>query len=214
VSPSSSSNICNEEFEAKGEQTMEETISHGCGCAHKTEKPTHVLSDEHRVIERVLAALQRLTAAPVNSSLEQWRKALEFFRHFADECHHFKEEKLLFPALEKHGIPCEGGPIGMMLVEHEEGRGHVRSMVDAVDQLKKGNSAATATLLDHARAYITLLQEHIQKEDDILFRMADEVIPEDEQRRILKEFETHEAEEMGAGAHERYLGIARDLETA
>jgi len=193
---------------------MEQTISHGCGCAHKAEKPTEILSDEHRVIERVLDALQRLTAVPVNPSLEQWRKALEFFRHFADQCHHFKEEKVLFPALEEHGIPREGGPIGMMLAEHEEGRGHVRSMIDAVEQVAQGNGAASTRLLDHARAYVTLLREHIQKEDDILFRMADEVIPEDEQRRILKDFENHEAEEMGAGAHEKYLGIARELEGA
>lgn len=193
---------------------MEQTISHGCGCAHKAEKPTEILSDEHRVIERVLDALQRLTAVPVNPLLEQWRKALDFFRHFADQCHHFKEEKVLFPALEEHGIPREGGPIGMMLAEHEEGRGHVRSMIDAVEQVAQGNGAASTTLLNHARAYVTLLREHIQKEDDILFRMADEVIPEEEQRRILKDFENHEAEEMGAGAHEKYLGIAHELEAA
>ena len=193
---------------------MEQTISHGCGCAHKAEKPTEILSDEHRVIERVLDALQRLTAVPVNPSLEQWRKALEFFRHFADQCHHFKEEKVLFPALEEHGIPREGGPIGMMLAEHEEGRGHVRSMIDAMERVAQGNGAASTTLMDHARAYVTLLREHIQKEDDILFRMADEVIPEEEQRRILKDFENHEAEEMGAGAHEKYLSIARELEGA
>jgi hemerythrin-like domain-containing protein len=193
---------------------MEQTISHGCACAHKAEKPTEILSDEHRVIERVLNALHRLTAVPVNPSLEQWRKALEFLRNFADQCHHFKEEKILFPALEEHGIPREGGPIGMMLAEHEEGRAHVRSMIDAVEQVAKGNGAASTTLLDHARAYVTLLREHIQKEDDILFRMADEVIPEDEQRRILKDFENHEAEEMGAGAHEKYLSIARELEAA
>jgi hemerythrin-like domain-containing protein len=201
-------------FEAKGEKKMEQTISHGCGCAHKAEKPTEILSDEHRVIERVLDALQRLTALPVNPSLEQWRKALEFLRNFADQCHHFKEEKILFPALEEHGIPREGGPIGMMLAEHEEGRAHVRSMTDAVEQVAKGNGAATATLLEHVRAYVALLREHIQKEDDILFRMADDVIPEQEQRRILTEFEAHEAEEMGAGAHEKYLGIARELEAA
>jgi hemerythrin-like domain-containing protein len=159
----------------------------------------------------VLGALERLTALPVNESLERWQKALEFFRHFADRCHHFKEEKVLFPAMETHGIPRDGGPIGMMLAEHEEGRAHVRSMVDAVEQLAKGNSVATDMLLSHARAYVTLLREHIQKEDDILFRMADEVIPQDEQGQILRRFEEHEAEEMGAGAHEKYLNIAKEL---
>jgi hemerythrin-like domain-containing protein len=192
---------------------MEQTNTHGCGCTDHVEKPTQILSDEHRVIERVLDALQRLTALPVNESLEHWKKALEFLRHFADQCHHFKEEKVLFPAMEAHGIPRDGGPIGMMLAEHEEGRAHVRSMTSAVEQSAAGNAAAIDSLLSHADAYVNLLREHIQKEDDILFRMADEVIPEDEHRQIVKHFEEHEAEEMGRDAHEKYLNIAQELES-
>lgn len=100
----------------------------------------------------------------------------------------------------------------MMLQEHEEGRAHVKSMIAAVELLEAGDAAGQDSLLDHARAYSTLLREHIQKEDDILFRMADEVIPEVEQREILKRFEAHEAEEKGSGAHEKYLKIAAELE--
>ncbi|HEV8722483.1 MAG TPA: hemerythrin domain-containing protein [Candidatus Binatia bacterium] len=191
---------------------MEQPISHGCGCAHKAEKPTEILSDEHRVIERVLSGLEQLTKLPIAGSLEHWRKALDFFRHFADQCHHFKEERVLFPVLEEHGIPREGGPIGMMLQEHEEARAHVRSMAAAIEQIATGNAALAEPLVSHARAYLILLREHIQKEDDILFRMADEVIPQDEQRQLLRRFEEHEAEEMGAGAHEKYLKIAEELE--
>ena len=193
---------------------MEQTISHGYGGAHRAERPSEILSDEHRIIERVLGGVEQLTKLPIAGSLGHWRKALDFFRHFADECHHFKEESVLFPALEEHGIPREGGPVGMMLTEHEEGRAHVKSMIVAVERLENGDAAAQDSLFSHARAYSTLLREHIQKEDDILFRMADEVIPEDEQREILKRFEGHEAEEMGAGAHEKYLRIARELEGA
>jgi hemerythrin-like domain-containing protein len=192
---------------------MEPTISHEGACGHEADKPTEILSDEHRVIERVLGAIEKLAKGPVGA-LEPWKKAIEFIRGFADQCHHFKEEKVLFPAMEAHGIPSEGSPVGMMLMEHEEGRAHVRSMIAAVELLEMGNAAAQDALLDHARAYLTLLREHIQKEDDILFRMADEVIPEDEQRKILKRFEVHEAEEMGTGAHEKYLRIAKELEGA
>lgn len=191
---------------------MEHANAHACGCGHTTARPTEILSDEHRVIESVLAAVEKLTRMPVMSSLEKWKDALVFFRHFADECHHFKEEKVLFPALEEHGIPRDGGPVGMMLVEHEEGRAHVKSMLAAVEQLEAGNDALQGMLLSHAGVYLTMLREHIQKEDDILFRMADEVIPEHEQKEILKRFESHEAEEMGAGAHERFLKIARELQ--
>lgn len=181
---------------------------------HQSEKATALLSDEHRVIERVLGAVEKLTLKPAVDSIEAWKKALDFIRHFADQCHHIKEEQVLFPAMEAHGIPSEGGPIGMMLNEHEDGRSYVRAMFDALGKIEAGNPSAQAALFENANGYLRLLREHIQKEDDILFRMADEVIPADEQRQLLKTFETHEAEEMGAGVHEKYLAIARELESA
>jgi hemerythrin-like domain-containing protein len=192
---------------------MEQTISQGCGCGHQTEKPTQILSDEHRVIERVLGAVEKLAKGPV-SALEPWKKALDFIRRFADECHHFKEEKVLFPAMEAHGIPNEGGPIGMMLMEHEEGRSFVRAMSAAISLIEAKNEAAKESLLSSAQGYCRLLREHIQKEDDILFRMADEVISADEQKQLAAAFARHEAEEMGAGAHDKYLKVATELEGA
>lgn len=180
---------------------------------HQSDRATALLSDEHRVIERVLATVERLTHKPASESLASWKKALDFIRHFADRCHHCKEEEVLFPAMEAHGIPNEGGPIGMMLMEHEEGRSYVRAMLDAVGKIEAGDGSAQATLFAYANRYLQLLREHIQKEDDILFRIADEVIPADEQKRLLKTFETHEAEQMGAGTHEKYLRIAAELES-
>ena len=192
---------------------MEPTISHGYACGHDAEKPTQVLSDEHRVIERVLGAVEKLAKGPVDG-LEPWKKALEFIRGFADQCHHFKEEKVLFPAMEAHGIPSEGGPVGMMLTEHEEGRSYVRAMLAAISLIEAKNEAAKESLLGSAQAYCRFLREHIQKEDEILFRMADEVISADEQKKLSAAFAQHEAEEMGAGVHEKYLKIAAELEDA
>jgi len=192
---------------------MEPTISHGCARGHSAEKPTQILSDEHRIIERVLGALEKLAQGPVGE-LEPWKKALDFIRHFADQCHHFKEEKVLFPALEAHGIPSEGGPIGMMLMEHEEGRSYVRAMLAAISLIEGKNEASKASLVSSAQAYCRLLREHIQKEDDVLFRMADEVIPDAEQKQLAAAFAQHEAEEMGAGVHEKYLKVAAELESA
>ena len=102
----------------------------------------------------------------------------------------------------------------MMLQEHEEGRSLVRAMMDALARIDAGDDSAEAGLFDSAGQYLRLLREHIQKEDEVLFRMADEVIPADEQKRLLQEFENHEVEEMGAGAHEKFLKIAAELEGA
>ena len=193
---------------------MEKALAHGAWGYHQFEKPTEVLSDEHRVIERVLAAVQKLLAVPAAQSLGHWKKALDFISNFADQCHHLKEEKLLFPAMEAHGIPLEGGPIGVMLMEHEEGRSHVRAMRAAVEGLERGETGGVESLLSHARGYLRLLKEHIQKEDEILFMIADDCIPPGEQTALLKSFEEHELRELGAGVHEKYLAIAQELEAA
>jgi hemerythrin-like domain-containing protein len=181
-------------------------------CGHHFEKATEVLCDEHRVIERVLAVVEKLATAPVEGSLDSWKKALDFFSHFADQCHHFKEEQVLFPAMEGRGIPRDGGPIGMMLMEHEEGRAYVRAMLSAIPLVEAKNEVAKEILFDKAKAYLRLLKDHIQKEDEILFRMADDVIPADEQRQLLRSLEEHEAKEIGEGVHEKYLKIAEELE--
>ncbi|HEU4343192.1 MAG TPA: hemerythrin domain-containing protein [Candidatus Binatia bacterium] len=182
-----------------------------CG-NHQFEKATEVLSAEHRIIERVLDVVDKLTQAPLQASLESWKKALDFIRNFADQCHHHKEEKILFPAIEEHGIPRDGGPLGVMLMEHEEGREYVKSMAAALALAETNAEAAKDKLAQNAKAYLRLLREHIQKEDEILFKIADDVIPATEQKELLRTFEEHEATEIGMGIHEKYLTIARELE--
>jgi len=191
----------------KGEMNMENKFK-----IEGLERPTQVLNAEHRVIERALSVLEKLTGAPVKASLEDWKRALDFIRHFADQCHHSKEEKILFPALEDHGISRENGPIGIMLLEHEEGRDYVRSMMRALDLCAANNEAAQKTLVKNAKAYLRLLREHIQDEGEILFRIADDVIPADEQKALLRSFEEHEAKEMGEEVHEKYLRLLEELE--
>jgi hemerythrin-like domain-containing protein len=116
-----------------------------CG-HHDFEKATEVLSNEHRLIERVLAVVEKLAAAPVAGSLDGWKQALDFFSHFADQCHHFKEEQVLFPAMAEGGIPRDGGPIGMMLTEHEDGRDLVRLMRAATALMETKNEVAKKIL--------------------------------------------------------------------
>ncbi len=176
------------------------------------EKATEALMQDHRVIERVLAVMEGVTKKSGEISVPTGEKLLDFFRNFADKCHHLKEEKILFPALEEHGILREGGPIGMMLAEHEEGRGYVRAMADALDGLDSGWEASRVILIESARAYLRLLPQHIDKEDNVLFQMADEVLTPEEQKQLLHEFEEHEAKEMGTGVHDKYLKIVLELE--
>lgn len=177
-------------------------------------KPTDILSSEHRVIEQVLNCLEKMVqecAAGGPLDPVSARDAVEFFRNFADRCHHGKEEVHLFPAMEAKGFPRDGGPTGVMLHEHELGRMHVRGMADSIDGAAGGDHAALNKFCGHARSYIALLREHIQKEDHCLFAMANQALSEEDQRILLAKFHKVESEEMGEGTHERFLEIANRL---
>jgi len=178
-------------------------------------KATDILSSEHRVIERVIAALEiaadRLEAGqPVR--VEFFLDAADFIKGFADGCHHLKEEGVLFPAMTANGLPQQGGPVAVMLMEHEQGRVFTRGMRAAAERLQAGESAATAEVLANARGYAALLRQHILKEDRVLFPMAGQVIPAEQHETIFERFETVEHEETGEGVHEKYLALAEKLE--
>jgi hemerythrin-like domain-containing protein len=177
-------------------------------------KPTQILSGEHRVIDQVVSCLEAIVRdAKSAAKLDELpaRDAVAFFRNFADRCHHGKEEVYLFPALEAKGFPREGGPTGVMLREHDEGRSHVRGMDQNIAAAAAGEPAALKQFIDHAESYIALLREHIYKEDNILFQLAERTLSDEEQKTLLAAFQTAEAEEMGHGSHEKYLKLARDL---
>ena len=98
-----------------------------------------------------------------------------------------------------------------MLYEHEQGRAHVRGMDETREAAAAGDPAALERFISHAEGYLSLLREHIHKEDQILFQLADRTLTEEEQQALLAAFRKVEAEEMGVGTHETYLQIAGEL---
>ena len=109
-------------------------------------KPTEILSGEHRIIEQVLDCLEKIAqncATEGRLDRTSAEQALDFFRNFADRCHHGKEETHLFPAMEAKGFPRQGGPTGVMLSEHEQGRAYIRGMAEVIDRAAAGSSRST-----------------------------------------------------------------------
>jgi hemerythrin-like domain-containing protein len=141
-------------------------------------------------------------------------RMVEFIRGFADRCHHGKEEDLLFCAMEEAGIPRQGGPIGVMLHEHTVGRNYVQGMAEGIAAYKAGDSQAAARIAESARGYVALLTQHIHKEDNILYPMADRVLSSAKQAELLQGFARVESERVGPGKHEEYHGLLDRLEEA
>lgn len=152
---------------------------------------------EHEIIERVLDSLEheaRAVAggAPVNHAF--FTQSIAFVRQFADGVHHQKEERVLFPALCDAGMPQDGGPVGVMLHEHDEGRGHIRAMESALGAAAEGDAVARRLLVQEAIGYVELLRAHIQKENMILFPMAERILNAQQQKRVRSGFESAEVE--------------------
>jgi len=181
--------------------------------------PTAELREEHQLILRVVDVLEEIirrgsTGGEVDA--EGVSSCITFFRQFTDACHHGKEEGLLFPELEAHGMPVEGGPIAVMLEEHRIGRELVGRMADAVEAVTAGDEDATARLWRAARNYVDMIRGHILKEDGVLFDMADMMIVGPACRQLCEAYGTtclghldghtrEELEIMAGGLVEKYL---------
>ena len=176
---------------------------------------TEELTSEHRVIERVLNTLERgadrlESGQPVRP--EFFLSSTDFIRGFADGCHHKKEEGVLFKRMEEQGLPSNGGPVGVMLAEHDLARQYTRALTSAAQAMQAGDPGGNARAIQSARSYVALLRQHIYKEDHILFPMADRVIPVEQHAAVWEDFEHIEHVETGEGVHEKYLALAEALE--
>jgi hemerythrin-like domain-containing protein len=175
---------------------------------------TAQLRAEHEGINIMLQILEVISDKIASNSaveLSHIERIIEFLQVFADQCHHGKEEKILFPALERAGIPREGGPIGVMLMEHVIGRDAILAMKRAVKGLKSGESDAGAGFVKAAGTYIDLLRNHIAKENNILFAVAERRFSMEEQKRLYEDFERMEREKIGEGRHEAFHSLLNEL---
>jgi hemerythrin-like domain-containing protein len=160
---------------------------------------TEILMEEHDLILTgldVLGAVSRRLAQgepPPHATIDE---LLDFFRDFADLHHHAKEEGLLFPAMEAAGLPHDAGPVGIMLQEHAQGRQLVGVMREALAQLDS-STEARRRFIDASTWYRDHLAQHIQKENQVLFRLAEQVLSPEEGRQLDEAFEQHAAARAG-----------------
>jgi len=164
-------------------------------------RATELLMEEHLLIERALRMLLQL--AERGKPGPEIASVLSFLSEFADGHHHAKEEQILFPALEEAGFPRDDGPVAVMLHEHDLGR----SLIARMRELSPLESeAARKGFLDAAGQYAELLSQHIQKENNVLFRMAERAIDGPERQRVEEAFDAYESSaEAVRGKHQRQL---------
>ena len=173
------------------------------------ESPTKVLSEEHKHILCVVDALAReCNALGSGKELDRtfFEKAIDFIRNYADRFHHAKEEKILFAELCRPNARMHCNPVQQMLYEHDLRRNFVRELEEGV---RKGDRDK---IVESGLGYAALLREHIFKEDNILYPMADDALDPGIQRSMMERFEQAECERFSVGAKKKYLSIAEEFE--
>lgn len=169
-------------------------------------KPTQTLKEEHAHISKVIEALKKeCYAIQEGKKLDKdfFMKSVDFIKNYADSFHHAREEDILFAYMREHANELHCNPIEQMLVEHKLGRDYIKKLIDGIKERKK-EKIARNTL-----GYCELLQDHIFKEDNILYPMADEVLSNKEQKLIRDKFNKTVKEEKFSPLNlKKYLDFA------
>ena len=159
---------------------------------------TDNLKNDHVHILRLIAVMEAITQMP-EPNTEHVETIVELIRNFADGLHHNKEENLLFPKMAEKGFSFEKGPVAVMMHEHEQGRIFTKGVAENMELYKTGDLRAIADVYKNMLGYAELLTAHISKENNILFRMADNALSEEEQQKLLSEFEKAELNPVCGG---------------
>ena len=175
---------------------------------------TASLKKDHDLIEKVLRAMWATIPLLKNGKTIPEpiiSQVIDFTKNFTDVCHHGKEENSLFPALEKKGMPKESGPIAVMLMEHQITRKIAARMEESSKTYIKTGDAIQ--LVTDMQEYINHVVQHIWKENNRLFEMAEMALRNDVEKinQELSNVEAQKLKEVGK-TRETYEKLASKLE--
>jgi hemerythrin-like domain-containing protein len=174
---------------------------------------TAVMVEEHKLILRMIALLEKNVELVVAGRFADWNfflDGVDFIRNFADRFHHAKEEDVLFKALVANGMPEQNSPVAAMLMAHDQGRAFVRGMEQAARRAQAGEPAPVTEIAENARGYIALLRDHIDKEDSILYPLAERILPEALRPAMVAAYA--EAAAKSPGLEEKYQRLVASYE--
>lgn len=170
---------------------------------------TELLMRDHEITEKVFEAGERILEAPTPDR-QHVEKLLDYFVNYVEACHNRKEEDHLFPLIERRGVPRQGGPLAVMLMEHEQSEQVLAELRTLGVEYIGGDPEALDPLRAVYAQYIDLLKNHFWKENDILYPMAQRVMAASDGETVVEGIKATEAA-LGPDTRARYYGLANEL---
>ena len=168
------------------------------------------LENDHVQILRLIDVMEHIVDNE-SPDVENLEIIVDLIKNFADGLHHAKEEFVFFPFLAERGFSATQGPVAVMIHEHILGRNFVKGISDNISLYKNGDTAALVEIYRNMRGYSELLRSHISKENNILFRMADNVLSEEDNIDLLAGFKEAEKNRLSTVPVDDYIEIINNL---
>lgn len=175
-------------------------------------EPIAPLMIEHRLIERMIAILNRgiqIMEKENKADLDLIEVAVDFFKTYADRTHHGKEEDILFEQLIEKEISDNHRKITNELIEeHKYAREKVKALLNAKQDYENQKDKSTDTIRDLIKDLTNFYPAHIKKEDQEFFMPIMKYFSKQEKNQMFKDFYNFDKEMI----HEKYQKIIENLE--
>jgi len=181
---------------------------------NKIMKPTEELIFEHKAIASMLNVMSNISNSIKNKKVfytNDVEKIVDFLFVYVDKYHRNKEETVFYPALLLSKYPTES--IGLMINEHKLAKGCLDEIECCVENFKLGSTFSGEMIADCMANYVQLIYDHIQKEENDYFPLANKTLSEDAQTEISKQFKLINDEFVGLDIHTRYDELLKSLES-
>lgn len=169
-----------------------------------------LLLEDHETTEKVFDAVSKACASPMGPTRTFVADAVAYLTEYVDACHNKKEERHLFPLLEARGVPRHGGPLAVMLAEHDKSKQLLAVVASAGRAFAGGDLGALAEFSQAFVQYAAVVKDHYWKERDILFNMAQRVLTAADAEAVLAGIAEVESS-FGPDTHARYYAIAQRI---
>jgi hemerythrin-like domain-containing protein len=164
-----------------------------------------ILTEEHRLLSKVLTCLERLLQDAARSDRldgDSALRILQFLERFADGSHQDKEEEVLFPLLLRRAPRDTRRIVQALLAEHEKERRLFAELRGNLEGAAYGEPLCLDTFVVLAQKYVAIQRKHAAWEDERLLPLAEELLDEHDDSRMLAGFRRIEALQPGGGSRE------------
>ena len=176
--------------------------------------PTENLIKEHEEINELLDIMSKIAMKIKSKDVfypNDVEEIIDYLIIIIDKSHHGKEDEVFYPELISSGIPNEKAPLSIINYEHTLAKRYLKDISSCVVNCKIGNDFSGELLADSLTNYVVVIKNHIQREEEIVFPIANEVLSSEKQNEISQRFEAIEQNNISLSFFDRFNKLLKKL---